>query len=256
MNTGRWAQRRGRAIRGRARALNRRLLAPCVHGMKANLRPALALQAFALAILLAYYGTAAGRTWLDGIGELKARYGFAYSALATCAFGGILPYLVLLASGKIARASRGCELAFYLLFWCWKGIEVDAFYRLQALWFGAGNDFRTIALKVAVDQLGYAPIISAPVQVLCFLWKDSGFSLAATRAALARQSLWQRTLVVVFSTWVVWIPAVTIIYALPGALQIPLFNLVLCFWCLLMSFLSRSDSSQLEPMTPAAELDS
>jgi hypothetical protein len=141
------------------------------------------------------------------------------------------------------------------LFWTWKGVEVDAFYRLQAAWFGSSSDFRTIALKVLVDQLGYAPIISAPVQVLCFLWKDNGFSIAATRAALARQSLWQRTLVVAFSTWVVWIPAVSIIYALPSALQIPLFNLVLCFWCLLMSFLSREAPTQTEPLPRGARLD-
>jgi hypothetical protein len=38
----------------------------------------------------------------------------------------------------------------------------------------------------------------------------------------------------------VWIPAVATIYSLPSALQVPLFNLVLCFWCLLISFISRA----------------
>ncbi len=146
---------------------------------------------------------------------------------------------MLLTSGRVARASRSPELMFYLLFWAWKGVEVDAFYRLQGLAFGGGNDFRTILLKVLVDQLFYAPLISAPVQVLAFLWKDCGFSVAATRAALAQQPLLPRTLMVIFSTWVVWVPAVSIVYALPSVLQIPLFNLVLCFWSLLMSFLSR-----------------
>jgi hypothetical protein len=32
------------------------------------------------------------------------------------------------------------------------------------------------------------------------------------------------------STWAVWTPAVVIIYCLPPPLQIPLFNLVPCFW--------------------------
>jgi hypothetical protein len=41
------------------------------------------------------------------------------------------------------------------------------------------------------------------------------------------------------STWAVWIPAVTIIYCLPAPLQIPLFNLVLCFWVLVLSFISK-----------------
>lgn len=227
--------------------MTRKLLEPCLRGVRANLRPALGLQAFALALLLAYYGTAVGRVWLDGIGALKASYGFLYSALATCLFGGVVPFLVLRVSGQVAPARRGGQLAFYVLFWAWKGIEVDAFYRLQALVFGSDNDFRTIALKVLVDQLLYAPIVSAPVQVVCFLWKDCGFSIAATRAALLRESLWHRTAIVIFSTWAVWIPAVTIIYALPSALQIPLFNLVLCFWCLLMSFLSRTPATATAP---------
>ena len=83
------------------------------------------------------------------------------------------------------------------------------------------------------------PLWAAPSQVLLFTWKDAGFSIAGMRAAFRRQPVVQRGLVVMFSTWVVWIPAVAIIYSLPSTLQVPLFNLVLCFWCLLMSFISR-----------------
>jgi hypothetical protein len=46
---------------------------------------------------------------------------------------------------------------------------------------------------------------------------------------------------VLFSTWVVWIPAVSIVYSLPSALQLPIFNLVLCFWCLLLTFVTGSE---------------
>jgi hypothetical protein len=37
----------------------------------------------------------------------------------------------------------------------------------------------------------------------------------------------------------VWIPAVIMIYALPLGLQQPLFNLVVCFFSLLLLFLNR-----------------
>jgi hypothetical protein len=47
------------------------------------------------------------------------------------------------------------------------------------------------------------------------------------------------------STWAVWIPAVTIIYCLPAPLQIPLFNLVLCFWVLVLSFISKRPAERL-----------
>jgi hypothetical protein len=207
--------------------------------MRFNLRPGLVLQAFALAIVVGYFWSTPFRDALNVIGALKVRYGYAYSAVATSIFGGLVPYCVLALAGRIPRQRRFAELAFYLLLWFWKGIEVDALYRAQAVWFGEGSNVGTIAVKTLVDQFGYAPLWAAPSQVLLFTWKDAGFSLSATRAAFQRQSFAQRTLVVIFSTWVVWIPAVAIVYSLPSALQVPLFNLVLCFWCLLMSFISR-----------------
>jgi hypothetical protein len=221
-------------------ALSRgQLLEPCWQGMRFNLRPALVLQAFALAIVLGYFWSPPVHDALDWVGAVKVRYGYAYSAIATCIFGGLIPYLVLSLAGRISKQRRWAELAFYLILWFWKGIEVDALYRAQAVWFGEGSSVGTIAVKTAVDQFGYVPLWAAASQVLLFTWKDAGFSASATRAAFERQPFAQRVLVVVFSTWVVWIPAVAIVYSLPSALQVPLFNLVLCFWCLLMSFISR-----------------
>jgi hypothetical protein len=215
------------------------LLEPCWQGMRFNLRPALVLQAFALAILCGYFWSTPVREALDVVGALKVRYGYYYSALATCVFGGLVPYAVLSLAGRIPPSRRVAELAFYALLWLWKGVEVDALYRAQAVWFGEGSGAATIAIKTLVDQFVYVPLWAAPSQVLLFTWKDAGFTLTGLRAAFRRQSFPQRVLVVVFSTWVVWIPAVAIVYSLPSALQLPLFNLVLCFWCLLMSFISR-----------------
>ena len=53
------------------------------------------------------------------------------------------------------------ECLFLTVFWAYKGIEVDAFYRLQALMFGNGSDFLTIFAKVVVDQFVYNPVWAA-----------------------------------------------------------------------------------------------
>jgi hypothetical protein len=42
----------------------------------------------------------------------------------------------------------------------------------------------------------------------------------------------------------VWVPTVCIIYALPSALQLPLFNLVLCFFTLLLAHLAHTEKPQ------------
>ncbi len=212
---------------------------PALRGMRANLLPGLILQGFALSILFGHQYVPAVREALEFVGALKERLGYTYSAVATALFGGLIPYLVLLSSGKVPKYLRRQHLVFYVGFWLWKGVEVDALYRAQAWLFGAETSPSVIIAKTAVDQFIYNPLWAAPTQTLFFLWKDSDFSLGLLRRRLRDQSLGHRNLTVLLSTWVVWIPAVAIVYCLPGALQLPLFNLVLCFWCLLLSSVSR-----------------
>lgn len=206
--------------------------------------PGLCLQLFALLVVVAYFNSPEVGELLDRVGSLKRAYGFAFSALSTAAFGGVIPYLVLLRTGKLPRRRADREFLFYVGFWMWKGIEVDAFYRGQAWLLGDDAAWSTIVQKTALDQFVYNPLWAAPTQTIFFLWKDSGFSWRRTHERLKEDSFGRRTLVVLLSTWVVWIPAVAIIYSLPSALQLPLFNLVLCFWCLLLSFLSRESLQQ------------
>jgi hypothetical protein len=169
----------------------------------------------------------------------KTRYGFAYSALATGLFGGAIPFLYLFASGR-TRAGKGrAEFLFYVVFWAYRGIEVDLFYRLQAHLFGSGLALGVVLPKVLLDQFVYSVFVAAPGQVITFLWKDRGFSLAAIRPDLNLRYMIGAVAMVLFSQWMVWIPAVSIIYCLPSALQIPLFNLVVCYWVLLLTFVSQ-----------------
>jgi hypothetical protein len=186
-----------------------------------------------------YFQLDAIRDGLDRVGALKRHWGYLYSALATALFGGVIPYCVLFATGRIPPRRAGLELGFYLGFWAWKGVEVDALYRTQASLFGEGSTAWVIAQKTLVDQFIYNPLWAAPTQTLCFLWKDCGFRLSETARRLRSTSFLQRVVVILLSTWMVWIPAVSVVYSLPSALQLPLFNLVLCFWCLLLTFVSR-----------------
>ena len=208
--------------------------------MKRNLLPGLVLQTCALFVVLAYAFLPSFHAALDNVGALKARYGYAFSALSTAIFGGVVPYLVLTATKQVPKSRALGEFAFYVGFWFWKGAEVDALYRLQGLMFGNAVTVATIASKTCVDQFIYNTLWAAPTQVVFFLWKDAGFSWSGVVRGFREQPFGRRVVVILFSGWIVWIPAVMIIYSLPSALQVPLFNLVLCFWCLLLSFISRN----------------
>lgn len=203
------------------------------------------MQVFALALVSAYYLAPGARPAFEAVAGWKTHYGFAYSALATALFGGAIPFLYLLAVGQIAPGRGRAELLFYLLFWAYRGVEVDLFYRLQTWVFGDQATLSVVLPKVLVDQLGYSVFIAAPGQVVFFLWKDRGFSFRATRPDLNLDYLIRAIATVTFSQWMVWIPAVSIIYCLPSPLQIPLFNLVVCFWVLLLTFVSQRSAATL-----------
>ena len=108
---------------------------------------------------------------------------------------------------------------------------MDAFYRLQAMIFGTGVDWRTIASKVLVDQFVYCVFWATPVTALFYAWMDVGFSVKRLKAEKSWSEIFDLILIFTVSTWMVWIPGTAIIYSLPSPLQIPLFNLTLMFFC-------------------------
>lgn len=229
------------------------LLAPSLRALRRNLWPGLVLQMAALLVVVAYATLPGFRSSLDAVGALKARLGFTYSILSTALFGGLIPFSVLLATGRVPASRVNGELAFYVLFWAIKGFEIDVLYRLQAALFGDGHEIAVLLPKVCIDQFVYNPLWAGPTQAVFFLWKDSGFSRTELRLRLHEESLARRVLVVLVSTWLVWIPAVTIVYSLPAPLQLPISNLVLCFWCLLVSFISKHTTEpENRPTAPSA----
>ena len=225
----------------------KRVLASGMAGMKQNALPGLALWILALLLILADRIFPSAHAIFQSVGMWKSRYGLAFSATTTAFFGGALPFLFLLVSGRIRRIRLAAQLAFYMLFWAYKGVEVDLLYRLQSHLFGNHADPGTIVRKVLVDQFIYNPIWAAPISALAFLWKESSFSWRSMKSRLGFDFMIFSVPVTLMSTWAVWVPAVAIIYCLPAPLQIPLFNLVLCFWVLVLSFISKRPADDAMP---------
>ena len=222
---------------GRQSNLAGQLLSRIAVALRHNLLPGLILQAIAVALVLAYYFWPPSQPAFAFFTDLKQRYGLLYSLVATSLFGGVIPFAVLLAKGELG-GRLGREFAFYSLFWAAKGVEVDLFYQLQSHLFGSGHDLSTIVAKTLLDQFVYVALWAAPGLALVFLWKEQGFSLPRTRQRLNREFFLLQIPAVTVANWFIWIPAVAMIYLMPPSLQIPMFNLVLCFFVLLLAFLT------------------
>jgi len=204
-----------------------------------NLIPGLVLQVFALTIVLLYYFVPATGGFFQTLADWKSSGGFFYSAVATALFGGLIPFLYLKLNPSTRASTPWLFLVFYVGFWAYRGIEVDVLYRVQAWLFGEGNAVTTIVPKVLVDQFVYNPLWAAPLQILAYHFMNERYSSRAFADYDWKAFLFQKIPTTLISTWGVWIPMVTIIYCLPSTLQIPLFNIALCFWVLLLTTLTR-----------------
>lgn len=220
-----------------------------IASVKENALPGLILWITAVAIVVGYYLVEPVTAFLGGVGRVKARGGFLYSAVSTALFGGFIPFLWRRLRNPSSFPAPAWRSGLFLsLFWAWKGIEVDLFYRFQDILFGAGASAGVqasiIIQKVAFDQFVYNPLWAGWTQVLAYWWMENRFS----RSSLADRDFWKsipwRVVTVLISTWGVWIPMVSIIYAMPSVLQIPLFNIALCFWSLMLASLTREKKSR------------
>ncbi len=205
---------------------------------RSNLAPGLVLQIFAAALVIAYYFHAPTQRSLDVLAAFKARWGLVYSALATVVCGGIIPFLYMRSRPATRAANPWSHFPFHLGFWAYKGMEVDLFYRLQGVMFGNEARLMPIIKKVVVDEFGYTIFWAMPTALLLFHWKEIGYSFAGMRS-LNVVEFWKRNLPkAIIGAWGVWFPAVCVIYSLPATLQMPLFNIVLCFYALLFATLN------------------
>jgi hypothetical protein len=205
-------------------------------------RPFLLIQASAALVAIAYHASAPFREACALAAAWKAAGGLPVAAGLTAAAGGILPELAKLLAdrGRSTLRGRGGEILFNTAFFALDGVVIDLLYRGEATLFGREALLRTVVEKVAFDQFVFSPLWSVAIVVL-FLWRQRGYSVAATRLALRGGLYRARVLPLVVPNWLFWIPMVSIIYALPVPLQFLLFVPALGAWSLIMVFIAQAE---------------
>lgn len=225
---------------------------------RANRWPGLMLSVFAVGLLLSYWYVPTATAALDAVAGFKDEQGWRFVLVSTALFGGVIPWIVQRLRPATRHFSPWPHLWFLAAFWGIKGVEIDLLYRVQAIWFGHGSDPATVTKKIAFDMGLYAPIWAMPTTLAAYAFMNNRFSFRGLSGLDLRRWISRVLLPITISNWSVWVPAVMVIYCLPLALQLPVQNLVLCFWSLLLVF-QVSASTPRAPITapiPASGADS
>lgn len=215
------------------------ILATIAAVFRQNRAPCVMLNVLAVALVVSYYRWPALAGVWEAVGAFKTRWSFAFSCGSTMFAAALMPSLIQLAMGTLPAAGRWQRLGLLMLFWGYRGMEIDLFYRFQSWLFGHGHDARTLITKVAVDQFIISPVWFVPTYLIALRWVDLGASWSRTRASLDRE-FWTRTCpTVLITNWLIWIPAVALIYSLPAALQFPLFSVFMCCFILIVTVMAK-----------------
>jgi len=219
---------------------------------RANLVPGLIIQALMVLMVLAYYFFPPAQSWFQALALAKGKWGFAFSYVSSVIAGAVLPVVLTIAVVQRGRVRRGdlAGLVFLCLFWGLDGMIIDAFYRFQALIFGAHADLPVVVKKVLVDQFIYNPLFAAPYTVACFEFKNQACNPRRIGHVFTGRFYREQVIPTLCATWAVWIPVTSAIYALPSLLQIPLFALALSFWSLLITCITNRANTP-EPVRSA-----
>ena len=219
-----------------------RPLAVGLRAARANLVPALLIQTAVVSVVLAYYFWEPARAWLARLAEFRREGGYLFSLAAGALAGGLLPELltvVVFQRGRVRRENLS-GLAFGVCFWGLMGLMVDALYRAQALAFGDTADLSTVLKKALVDQFLFTPLVSIPLTVVVFEWKQAGYRVARTARVLSADFYVRKVVPTVVSGLGFWLPVVLLVYCLPLPLQFPLFTLALTLWVMIFTWISHA----------------
>jgi hypothetical protein len=221
---------------------------------RANAKPALIIQAFMLALAIAYYTNPKVAEVLRNLAEFKQRHGLPFVIVASVLAGAIVPEIFVILFFQRGRPHLGNlrNLAFTIPVWGFDGSLVDLLYRTEAHWLGDVATAPVVAAKILIDQFGYNVFFAAPFGVLTYEWKNNGISLQPVRDLFTWGHYRDKIIPTLVATWAVWIPLMAIIYSLPLALQFPLFGLALSFWVLLLTYMTNRFAGKVEADAPIA----
>ena len=193
---------------------------------RANLVPMVVLWSLAGMLVMGYYTVPGVAETLDPLKQWQTESGWVASFLNMFFFCGALPGVFLLVQKSLRVRHPFLTIAVQSVWSGVCGIVSGWMYDLNALWFGAGLDFRTLVAKTAVAQFLWTPLFFVPIASLVYFWIGREFSIRRCQNELKAEFLWSNVAPTLIANWAIWIPCTMLVVMLPTALQVQVSGLI------------------------------
>ena len=211
---------------------------------KANVLPMVVLWSMAGALVLGYYAVSGVADVLEPLRRWQVERGWIASFLNMFVFCGVLPGTFLLFQKSLRVQHPFLTVAVQSVWSGVCGVVSGWMYDLNALWFGTGLDFPTLAAKTAVAQFLWTPLFFVPIAALVYFWIGRDFSFRRCRRELTADFLMMNVAATLISNWAIWIPCTMLVVMLPTALQVQVSGIVNAFLFLVQLWIGRCAGSR------------
>jgi hypothetical protein len=212
---------------------------PAFRAVLANWKPMLLIQVCAAAIVIAYYQSSGMQSWCAGLADIKTRGGLVFSAVVGALAGGILPEIAKIVTGERKKVQSWREVLCVSFYFACMGVSIDIMYAWFGRVYGMGHEPVTVLKKTASDMGVFCPLIAVPTSVLLFTWKDRNFSWSSVKSALSGGGFLDLYVKMILPNWIMWIPVLGAVYALPVNLQFLMAELAEAAWSILVVHISQ-----------------
>eukprot|EP00931_Biecheleriopsis_adriatica_P118628 TRINITY_DN9398_c0_g1_i2.p1 TRINITY_DN9398_c0_g1~~TRINITY_DN9398_c0_g1_i2.p1 ORF type:complete len:341 (-),score=58.63 TRINITY_DN9398_c0_g1_i2:306-1328(-) len=213
-------------------------------GLKKNRAPTCISIVVGVTFLVLYYLVPESKPFFQQVQEVDTANPIAFSMISSVICGGLIPMLLqIMLTRRLPTPLLG-QVLFVLVFWAFLGLWVKGQYSVITWLFGSSVDPITLIKKVAADQFVISPFVNYIWITACFRFRDSRFSCSAFAESLRdRRSLLLQYFGMNICNWSTWIPGVTILFAMPTSLQMPIWAVIVVFYSSLLTLVS-ADASQ------------
>jgi hypothetical protein len=224
----------------------RELLRPGFQAIRKNWLPMLLIQVIAFLLVFSFYRFESVRAATAWISRAKESGGELFVIVAGACAGGVIPQIAKTITGKAGRIDRLFfeDSAYAALVFAVMAVQVDALYRCQIVFFGAGHDPATLAKKTTLDLFFFSPLLFNPVAMLMMHARQTGFKLSGLRDAFRWSFYSSRVLPTLPINWAFWIPILLCVYSLPSLLQFPFAQLAEACWSLVFLFIAEDAATK------------
>lgn len=198
----------------------RRIIQPGVDAVRTLWLPFILIQVAGLALVLAYFYLSGIARVCDAVGDLKARVGLPFAAIAMPIACGIVPEFFKFAAGvdrTFTRRRLNLMLHNMGLF-CVAGTVLDLFYTGLGHLFAGVDSAIAVPSKVLIDQFLYSPLIGVPLIALSYTLRSSGYRPLAALRRINFRWYEHEVLPVLVTCWAYWFPMTSLMYTLPPTL--------------------------------------